>query len=527
MSNAMPSSIQCPVCSHQFTTQVRQIVDVGTDPAAKGRLLAGDLNVAQCPQCGNGGMLSTPLLYHDPAQEILLVYVPMELNLPQDQRQQLIGSLTRNLMSSIPAEARKGYLFSPQTMMTLDGLIERVLEADGVPAEVLEQQRRQSQLLHRLLAATELEFKPLVEANDEKIDERFFQMLAALINAARQAGRAEEAQRLLLLRNKLLPLALWSRQAGLTAQVLDEQEARLELMDRFLAADEEQWPTLAREHDQKLDYLFFQLISAVAQSTQGEIAQRLLTLRDCLVDLTSAGQEVKARQQALDGLKSAAESAGGLTREMLLEQIVAAENDAAVEALAAAGAAVMDYSFFILMADKIDAAKLGDRAEAERLSQLREKLVSLTESWEKARNARVSQINQQIDDLLAAEDQASAIAQLLPEMEEFFLAVLGGRAEAAKGAGQPETAEQLGQLMEQVLQQIKDNAPPEIRLVNELLELDDETAVQEALDQRKAEITPLVLQLMEQMLADLQTNQRGKLADRLDKIIELANKVVE
>ncbi len=529
MSNAMPSSIQCPVCSHQFMTKVRQIVDVGTDPAAKGRLLAGDLNVAQCPQCGNGGMLSTPLLYHDPAQEILLVYVPMELNLPQDQREQLIGSLTRNLMSSIPAEARKGYLFSPQTMMTLDGLIERVLEADGVPAEVLEQQRRQSQLLHRLLAATELEFKPLVEANDEKIDERFFQMLAALINAARQAGRAEEAQRLLLLRNKLLPLALWSRQAGLTAQVLDEQEARLELMDRFLAADEEQWPTLAREHDQKLDYLFFQLISAVAQSTQGEIAQRLLALRDCLVDLTSAGQEVKARQQALDGLKSAAESAGGLTREMLLEQILEAESEAAVEALAmAGGSAVMDYSFFILMADKIDAAKLGDRAEAERLSQLREKLVSLTESWEKARNARVSQINQQIDDLLAAEDQASAIAQLLPEMEEFFLAVLNGRAEAAKkGAGQQETAEQLGQLMEQVLKQIKDNAPPEIRLVNELLELDDETAVQEALDRRKAEITPLVLQLMEQMLADLQTNQRGKLADRLAKIIELANKVVE
>jgi len=431
MSYSMPSQIQCPVCGQRFAIQVQQIVDVGSEPAAKAKLLSGNLNVAQCPQCGNGGMLSTPLLYHDPAHEMLLVYLPMELNLPQDQREQMIGSLTRTLMSSIPAEARKGYLFKPQTMLSMEGLIEKVLEADGVPAEVLDQQRKQSQLLNRLLSATDLELKSIVEANDEQIDERFFQLLAGLIDSARRANRPEEAQRMVLLRNKLLPLASWSRKSGLTAQTLDEQEARIDLVERFLAADEKQWPALAKEHDKKLDYLFFQLLSAIAESAGGEMGQQLLALREQLVELTSAGQDVKAGREALDGLRTAADSAGGLTREMLVEQLINAKNDAAVEALAAAGATAMDYSFFILLADKIDAAaEAGNQAEAERIAQLREKLVSFTEEWERVQKEQMGRVNRQIADLLAAEDQEAAVADMLPEMGR---AVYGGVGRPTRG----------------------------------------------------------------------------------------------
>jgi hypothetical protein len=452
----------------------------------------------------------------------------MELNLPQEQREQLIGSLTRTLMSSIPAEARKGYLFNPQTMISFEGLIERILEVDGVPAEVLQQQRQQSQLLNRLLTATDLELKPLVETHDEEIDERFFQMLAALIDAARRAGRQDEAQRLLLLRNKLLPLASWSREAGLTAQILDAQEARIDLVERFLAADEEQWPTLAQEHDKELDYLFFQLLSAMAQGVPEDMGQRMLKLRDRMLELSSAGQQVKAGQDALQGLQSEAEAAGGLTREMLLERLLQAESDAAVEALATAGGPAIDYSFFILMADKIDAAaKAGDQVEAQRISQLREKLVSLADEREKAQRQRLNQIEQQIDKLLTAEDQVDAIKKLLPQVDEFFMAVMSGKIESAQQAGEKERAEQLEELIGQIVTQIRDSAPPEIRLVNDLMELEDQAAVEAALVERKAEITPLVIEVMEQMLQDLQTGRRTKLADRLKMILDLAKKVVE
>jgi len=49
--------------------------------------------------------------------------------------------------------------------------------------------------------------------------------------------------------------------------------------------------------------------------------------------------------------------------------------------------------------------------------------------------------------------------------------------------------------------------------------------LQETLNARKAELTPVVLQLMEQMLQDLQASQREQLAGRLAQILGLAKKV--
>ncbi len=520
------TQIQCAACRNPFAAQLEQILDVGSDPAAKERLLSGQLNVATCPACGNVGLLNTPLLYHDPAHELLLVYTPMEMNLPQDQREQLIGGMTRTLMSRIPAEQRKGYLLNPQMVLTRDGLVERVLEADGIPREVLERQRKQSQLLNRLMSATDPELKPLIETNDELLDGPFFQMLAMIIDGARQAGRDEEAMRVLQLRNRLLPLASWSREQGITAQMLDEQQARLDLMERFLAADEVQWEALAKEHDRRLDYQFFQLLTALASGADGETATHLLRLRDRLVDLSSAGKQVKAGREAVNGLRAAADAAGGLTREMLLDRILQAQDDAAIEALALAGSPALDYSFFILMADRIDVAKKqGDQKEVDRIAQIREKLVALTERWEKEQATMMARVNQQVDELLAAADRPAAIEAALPEIDELFLSVLAGRAEAARRAGKKDTADQLARLLEQVLEQIRESAPPEIQLINDLLEIDDEPALQQVLEERKDELTSTALEMMQQMLADLRADKRDKLVGRVTRVLELAKKV--
>ncbi len=520
----MNAQIQCPVCHISFPVRLEQVIDAGSDPRARERLLKGQVNVASCPQCGNRGMLNTPLLYHDPAHDMLLVYVPMELNLAQNQREQLIGSLTRDLMNRIPAEARKGYLFSPQTVLTFDNLIERILQAEGVPGEVLERQRKQGRLLQRFMGAADAEIQSLVKEHDEEIDETFFLMLSAEIESARRSNRQDRAANLVRLRDRLLALASWSRQRGITPDQLGAQQARLDLIERFLAVEESEWPSLAQENDAKLDYLFFQLLTALAEQEDDESAAQLLHLRSRLMDLSSVGRSAKVRQEAVSGLQKAAAAAGGLSREMLLEHLLRARDDElAMEAIAEAGSAALDYSFFVLMADRIEAAEKGGRPEmVTRLQAMRGKLLTLTDRWEKARAARVDQIDRQLDALLKASNPEDAIQRLLPEVDELFLSVLSRRAETARKAGRHDVASSLEQLMNRIVEEIRTMIPPEIELINELVEQEDEASIRRLLGERQAELTPEVMKVLERLHDDLRSSGDGRLVKRVARILELA-----
>ncbi len=524
MSFSTHSQVQCPVCHQPYTAQLEQIIDVGSDPDAKERLLSGQINASTCPRCGATGVLNTPILYHDPAHELLLVHLPMELNIPQAQREQLIGGLTRTLMSRIPAEARKGYLFDPQAVLTLESLIERILEADGIPKEVLEAQKKRNQILTRMLVSSEAEFPEIVKSFDDDIDEQLFQMLASVIDMARRAKRDDEVQRLVHLRNRLLGLSSWGRQQGITPEMMDDQQAGMDLLEEFLAAEEAKWPLLAQQHDDQLDYLFFQLLTAVAESSAGEVKARLLTLRLQLLDHSSMGQDIKSGERVVEELKLAAESAGGLTRELLLDRILQASGDTEMEALAFAGSPILDYSFFILLADEIDSAqKTGDRQEVERLSTLREKLLNLVDALDKARSEWVAQVKAQVDELLESEDQEEAIRHLLPEINEGLLSILIERIETARRAGQKTDAEELSRLLERIMAQIRANTPAEIRLINDLLGVKDETALQEALDARREELSASLVEVMERVHQDLIQRGRDALANRMATILKLAN----
>ena len=159
MTGGGGQTIQCPNCGQPFSMPVEQIIDVGRDPAAKARLLAGQVNVAHCPNCGFRVALGTPLAYHDPAHELLLTFVPMDLGLNKQDQERAIGSLVNAVMNSIPNEQRRGYLFQPKSVLTMQGLIEAILAADGVTPEMLEAQRAKVRLAETLLQ-TDIEQLP-------------------------------------------------------------------------------------------------------------------------------------------------------------------------------------------------------------------------------------------------------------------------------------------------------------------------------------------------------------------------------
>ena len=129
--------ITCPNCRTQSPFTVETVIDASRDPDAKVRLLSGRINSFRCPACGAPINLSAPILYHDPAHELLMAYVPMELNLGKDGEQRMLGELMNELNTLIPRDQFKGYMFQPKQTLSMQGLIDAVLQADGVTPEMM------------------------------------------------------------------------------------------------------------------------------------------------------------------------------------------------------------------------------------------------------------------------------------------------------------------------------------------------------------------------------------------------------
>lgn len=283
---AMPTQVRCPQCGTGFLVQVHTVIDVGAEPELKEQFLRSQVNYARCPQCGAGGVLSTPLLYHDPAKELLISYVPPELGLPADQQEQFIGSLVQAVMDSLPSEQRKAYFFQPRAALTLEGLYDAILEADGISREALEAQRARLRLLNQLLAAVEDDptLNKLIDEHRQALNYEFFLVLSDSIEAYEQDGNQDRADKLSALREKLLQ-EVTPAMPGVAAQEATYDE----IIDLLTKAEPgEAWRATVALNRRRLDYGFFQALTAKLEAAQSagneEVAKNLTDLRTRLLD---------------------------------------------------------------------------------------------------------------------------------------------------------------------------------------------------------------------------------------------------
>ena len=225
----MPKTrVSCPNCRQPVVAEIDQLFDVNQDPTAKQRLLSGAFNLIQCPTCGYQGNLATPILYHDPEKELLLTFVPAELGLPQPEQERLIGSLINQVISKLPQEKRKAYLFQPQPTLTMQGLIERVLQEDGITREMIQAQQQRLNLIQRLASATDESVRAeIARQEDALIDADFFTLLSRLAEAAMMSGDRESAQALADLQKSILPVTTFGREVQ--AQSIEVEAAIADL----------------------------------------------------------------------------------------------------------------------------------------------------------------------------------------------------------------------------------------------------------------------------------------------------------
>ncbi len=301
--------VNCPNCGQPLSAEITQLFDLGVDPAAKQNLLSGTANMVQCGVCGYQGPVATPLIYHDPEKELLLTYFPPELGLPRQEQERIIGSYMQQILNRLPQEKRKGYLLQPKQSLTQQGMLEQILEADGITKEMIDAQQKRLRLIQRLLTVSEDSLVAAVQDELDLLDEDFFTILARLAEASTAAGDAATAQRLVILQRNLLPLTEIGKQIQEQSQEVEEalkslREAgngltREKLLDILTEApNDTRIQALVSLTRPGLDYAFFQILSErIAQASEPQ-KSKLEELRGKLLELTrEIDQEVEHRKE--------------------------------------------------------------------------------------------------------------------------------------------------------------------------------------------------------------------------------------
>jgi predicted Zn-dependent protease with MMP-like domain len=309
----MPQTqIACPRCRQLIPAMVEQLFDVTADPQSKQRLLGGVSNRARCSFCGYEGNLATPVVYHDADKELLFTFFPSELGIPVNEQEKLIGPLISQVMNRLPAEKRKAYLLRPQGFLTYESLLERILAADGITKEMLNEQQKRLDLIQRLLkASSPVVRSEMIKENQTLFDEAFFALLSRLFESAIASGQQPVSKALNDVQQQLLAETelgkrLKSQVAEVEAAVKTLQEAgkeltREKLLEIFIAApSDERLKALVSMTRNGLDYTFFQMLTERIDKSSGEEKTRLESLRSKVLDYVN-----EIDKQIADQLKQA------------------------------------------------------------------------------------------------------------------------------------------------------------------------------------------------------------------------------
>lgn len=345
----MPATrINCPNCRQPISAEIQQVFDLNEDPASKQILLSGMYNVVQCPHCGYQGNVAAPIVYHDPDKELLLTFVPAEMGLPRDEQERVIGSLINQIVNRLPQEKRKGYLLRPQSTLTMQGLIERILEEDGITREMIQEQQNKINLIERLLGAPEESRVEIAKEEDQQIDAEFFTLLSRLAEAALGGGDENSARQLADLQRLLLENTTFGREyrqqteeveaAAQSLREMGRELTRDKLLDLIVKAPTElRMRALVSLARPALDYEFFQILSQRIDRARGDGRARLAKIREQILQWTDEiDKQMEARvvqiRQLLDRILTAGDVESAMMQNLgAVDEVFLGEVDSAME----------------------------------------------------------------------------------------------------------------------------------------------------------------------------------------------------
>jgi len=434
----------CPQCSQPLVAEIFQVVDISRNPQMKQILLAGGINLASCQICGFQGQLPIPLVYHDPEKELLLTFNPPDMNKTMEEKESALAPLLKEVIDNLQPEDRKGYLFQPQAMLTMNNLVKNVLVGDGITEEMIQKQQDKMSLLDQFFSKTGESLVEAVRANNQSIDREFFALFAEIAQRIltsqdeNSIGRVQEVQEVLMAESEIgkeiLKESQEIQEARQSLEALGQNLTRQSLLELVINA-----PTLERIQAMAslvrpaMDYEFFQMFTDRIESSGDEVRSKLVEKRNLLLKVTQEiDQELERR------INSARE---------IINKIIEQEN---LEEALLNNLASVDQFFVQALSSELD---LADQQKDEIRKKKLESLLNKIQEISTPPELKI------MDHLLGEADDSEKLNktidglddQLSPQLIDYMTSVIGQyneRIEAASGEEKAELLQALEKIQE-------------------------------------------------------------------------------
>jgi hypothetical protein len=312
---------------------------------------------------------------------------------------------------------------------------------------------------------------------------------------------------------------------GITKEMIEAQQKRVGLIQRLLTtAKPEDRTTIIAQENALVDGAFFAILSTLIESAsmQGDekSAQLLNEIQVQLLNETEVGRTLLAQSEetntALKALQEA--SKNGLTREILLDTLMGLKSDSSLTTIVSLARNGLDYQFFQLLSEKIE-AEAPDKKQP--LVDLRDKLLNITREIDNELKNRLAEGAKLLYTILAEPNLEEAVKKHLPEMDEFFTQALQSEFEAAHQKGDLERIEKIQKVISIVE---KESAPPpEIELIQSLLESKDDAERQKILEAKSDLVNDQLLGAINAIIAEGEARKQSpELVESLRAVYKLA-----
>ena len=303
----------CPNCQQPIVAEIQQVIDVGRNPQAKNLILSGELNMALCQVCGFQGQLPVSVVYHDAEKELLFTFSPPDANKTMEEKERELAPLLKTVIDNLEPKDRKGYLFQPKVMLTINNLVKNILLEDGITEEMIKNQQEKMKLLDSLFSLEGEKLTETIRANKDQVDREFFALFAEIaqrILASQDKNATEKIrsiQEILMTETEVGKEILEETQeiqaASKSLEALGKNLTRSSLLELVIGAPTiERVKALTSLARPAMDYEFFQMFTDKIEKTDDNSRDSLVEKRNLMLKLT---QQID--QQLLERVNEAKE----------------------------------------------------------------------------------------------------------------------------------------------------------------------------------------------------------------------------
>ncbi|MFZ1756994.1 MAG: CpXC domain-containing protein [Caldilineaceae bacterium] len=321
---------------------------------------------------------------------------------------------------------------------------------------------------------------------------------------------------------------LWGFE-GVTPEMLRTQREQSELITSLvrLAPDVKAMKMVADRRKKLIDRDFFallgQVVNALGQQGQQEVLDAITQLRTYLLDTTEAGSAVKATEEILR--QAVARLSPTMSRDDFLDLLLeywdgSEDGESIAVSLLTVARGLADYQFLMTLTERIDATD--DPEVRGPLISLRELVVEISQqsqqSQAQSQEAMLQQVQAFLQEVLQSPNPDELLREKSDQLNEMFLAVLASNIQQAEEKKATFAVKRLRAIYDSAMEILQGNLPPDLRLLNQLVSLKDESEVRRLLQENRSLLSKEFVEGLRGLEERFRSENNTELAARIKSV---------